>query len=169
MSVIVGYAPIEPIVQRILAPDELVQRQVWEILGGLYPRGKAAERRIDQRFPYPNILYLTPVSSDGISPAGEHVAVVGKHLSEHGVGFYYQQPLPYRKMIASLEMRLAMVRFSNRHYLVPLHAAWVVRQWRTILASRAIADPAQSELKRRDWRANRASHPVILAAATSPR
>jgi hypothetical protein len=31
------------------------------------------------------------------------VAVVGKTLSERGLGFYYQQPIHHRLMIASLE------------------------------------------------------------------
>ena len=29
--------------------------------------------------------------------------MVGKHLSERGLGFYHPQPLPYRRMIVSLE------------------------------------------------------------------
>ena len=29
--------------------------------------------------------------------------VVGKDISEHGLGFYHQAPLPHRRMIASLE------------------------------------------------------------------
>jgi hypothetical protein len=85
--------------------DEQVRLQIWGILAGLFPTGAVSERRFAQRFPYPNLIYLTPVGEDGISPAGTSVVVVGKHLSELGVGFYYQnQVLPHRRMIASLEM-----------------------------------------------------------------
>ena len=84
-------------------PDEMVRRQVWGLLAGLYPPGKLLERRIEQRFPFPNLLYLTVVAKDGISPLNESIVVVGKHLSERGLGFFHQQPLPYRRMIASVE------------------------------------------------------------------
>jgi hypothetical protein len=61
------------------------------------------ERRRDWRYPYPYLAYLTPVGADGVTPQGEPVVVVGKHLSEHGFGFYHREPLPYRRMIVSLE------------------------------------------------------------------
>ena len=66
------------------------------------PRG-GGERRRDQRYPFPHLIHLTPVGEDGITPEGQSVVVVGKHLSERGVGFYHPKPLPYRRMIASLE------------------------------------------------------------------
>lgn len=82
-------------------PDDPVRRQVWGLLSGLYPAGSLPERRADQRFPYPQLIYLTPLK-DG-HPAAQTVVVAGKHLSERGLGFYHQQPLPYRHMIASLQ------------------------------------------------------------------
>ena len=80
-----------------------VQAQVWGLLTALYPRNDLMERRRDSRYPFPCLLHLTPVADDGLTPKGETVVVVGKHLSEHGLGFYHQQPLPHRRMIASLE------------------------------------------------------------------
>jgi hypothetical protein len=86
-------------------PEGLVRGQVWEILTAVYPRRNCGERRAVQRFPYPQLLYLTPLEADGVTPAVGSVVVVGKHLSERGLGFYYQhKPLPYRRMIASLEV-----------------------------------------------------------------
>ena len=102
MSSVLSYLQLERSAEAAPIVNEALRRQVWGILAGLYPPGKTSERRIDQRFPYPHLLYLSPVGDDGISPAGESVVVVGKHLSEHGLGFFYQQPLPYRRMIASL-------------------------------------------------------------------
>ena len=73
------------------------------VLGPLHPQGSGVERRSQGRYPYPYLVQLTPVGDDGITPEGPSVVVVGKHLSEHGLGFYHPAPLPYRRMIASLE------------------------------------------------------------------
>jgi hypothetical protein len=105
MSIVLSYPQFEATTEASPIASDVMRRQVWGILSGLYPPGKAAERRVDQRFPYPYLLYLTRVGGDGISPAGESVVVVGKHLSEHGLGFFYQKPLPDRRMIASLQMQ----------------------------------------------------------------
>jgi hypothetical protein len=105
MSTVLSFPQLEMPATSGLLPEELVGQQVWRILAGLYPPGKVIERRADQRFPFPHLLYLTPVGSDGVSPTSESVVVVGKHLSERGLGFFYQQPLPYRRMIASLAMQ----------------------------------------------------------------
>lgn len=101
MSMVLRTAPIE-LLRGGEQTDDLVRRQVWGLLAGLYPPAKQIERRADQRFPYPHLIYLNPVAADGVTPLAGSVVVVGKHLSEHGLGFYHQQPLPYRRMIASL-------------------------------------------------------------------
>ncbi len=86
------------------AADEEVRAQVCGLLSTLYPRGNKAERRNEQRFPFPYLVHLTPVEADGSVKVDETVVVVGKHLSERGLGFYHQQPLPNRRMIVSLEV-----------------------------------------------------------------
>jgi hypothetical protein len=83
--------------------EEEVRLQVWGLLHALYPQREFVERRTDTRYPFPYLIHLTPVADDGITPAGETIVVVGKHLSEGGLGFYHPQPLPYRRMIASFE------------------------------------------------------------------
>jgi hypothetical protein len=83
-------------------PDGL-RGQVWSLLAGLCPRSELVERRSDWRYPYPYLIHLTPVGRDGITASGETIVVAGKQLSEHGLGFYHQEPLPYRRMVASLE------------------------------------------------------------------
>lgn len=93
-----------------------VRTRIWQLLGALYPRGNLVERRIDHRYPYPYLIYLTPVGDDGTTASGCPVVVVGKHLSEHGLGFYHPKPLPYRRMIASLEAAGG----SQLHFLVDL-------------------------------------------------
>jgi hypothetical protein len=49
------------------------------------------------------LLYLTPVAADGITPEGESVVVVGKSLSEWGLGVFHPRPLAQRHVIASLD------------------------------------------------------------------
>jgi hypothetical protein len=83
--------------------DDEVRVQVWGLLTAMYPRNDLLERRRDARYPFPCLVHLTPVGPDGLTPEGKTVVVVGRHLSEQGFGFYHQQPLPHRRMIASLE------------------------------------------------------------------
>jgi len=80
-----------------------IRLQVWGILTTLYPRTQPVERRSQTRYPFPYLIHLTPVGDDGRSPIGSGMVVVGKHLSEKGLGFYHPQPLPHRRMIASFE------------------------------------------------------------------
>ena len=83
--------------------DNDVQTQVWALLSALYPRSDVTERRRETRHPFPHLVHLTPVGHDDVTPIGEPVVVVGKHISQRGIGFYHPKPLPYRRMIASLE------------------------------------------------------------------
>lgn len=85
--------------------EDEIRAQVWGLLTTLYPRNDLVERRHDNRYPFPCLVHLTPVGQDGITPEGESVVVIGKHLSETGFGFFHRAPLPYRKMIVSLEGR----------------------------------------------------------------
>ncbi len=84
-------------------PSDETRTQVWAILATLYPKREMNERRRDTRYPFPYLVHLTPVGDDGATPEGEPIVVVGKHLSERGLGFYHPKPLPYRRMIASLQ------------------------------------------------------------------
>lgn len=86
------------------ASDDSVRMQVWSILGNLYPRGNLVERRRERRYPYPYLVHLTPVGPDGLTPHGESMVVVGKHLSDQGLGFYHPKPISHRRMIATLEV-----------------------------------------------------------------
>jgi hypothetical protein len=80
-----------------------VRVQVWGLLSTLYPRQEFMEKRKETRYPFPYLVHLTPVAADGVTQEGESVVVVGKHLSERGLGFYHPKPLPHRRVIASLE------------------------------------------------------------------
>ena len=83
--------------------DSDVRTQVWGLLTTLYPYHDSLERRQENRYPFPYLIHLTPVEADGVTPCDETIVVVGKHLSQRGLGFYHSKPLPYRRMIASLD------------------------------------------------------------------
>ena len=85
------------------AGEDDVRMQVWGLLTMLYPQHASTERRRGQRYPFPHLIQLTPVANDGVAPVGPSVVVAGKHISEHGLGFYHPAPLPHRRMIASLD------------------------------------------------------------------
>jgi hypothetical protein len=93
--------------------DDRVRSRVWSLLAAMDPHGHRLERRTGGRYPYPYLIHITPLGASGEVPAGEPVVVVGKHLSERGFSFYHPKPLPFRRVIATLETatgaRLAFV------------------------------------------------------------
>jgi len=109
--------------------DPTIAGQVVNLLTLAYPPTRV-ERRREQRFPYPHIVYMTECTEDGTPVAvvakpaindllpiaaeapnnvgcapGRIIAVVGKHLSRSGFGFFHKEPIPNRLMIASFEGR----------------------------------------------------------------
>jgi hypothetical protein len=88
-------------------PPRLIDSRVPELVRRLInaaalPRS-TPERRQTQRHPYPQLIRLTPVESPNNLARGESIVVVGKHLSEQGLGFFHHQPLPDRWVIATME------------------------------------------------------------------
>ncbi len=84
------------------AEEEEVKNLVRLAVSSPLPERQFAERRREKRHPYPYPIYLTPVARDGRTPQGKTIVVVGKHISDHGLDFYHREPLPYRRVIASL-------------------------------------------------------------------
>jgi hypothetical protein len=82
---------------------EAIRAQVAELLRSLYPQLGVIERRKHHRYPYPQIVHLTPLNETGRAATEETTTAVCKHLSERGLGFFHQQPLAHRRVIASLE------------------------------------------------------------------
>jgi hypothetical protein len=82
--------------------DPTVREYVREILSRSFKERVVGERRLDQRYPYPNLIPLIPVDENTLQPIGEPLVVVGKHLSQRGLDFFHNAPIPYRKMIAQL-------------------------------------------------------------------
>lgn len=83
------------------AIDEAIRDRVHELLMLMHRPGYKPERRGDRRYPYPQLVRLTPIGLDGQMPCGPAIVVAGKSLSEGGFGFYHPQPLSQRRMVAS--------------------------------------------------------------------
>jgi hypothetical protein len=83
--------------------EQRIRTSVQQVLGSLHPALHQAERRREKRHPFPYPVYLTPVGRSGLTPAGETIVVLGKHLSELGFDFYHRDPLPHRRAILSFE------------------------------------------------------------------
>ena len=96
------YPQIDLLPEQDAASDE-IRTQVWGLLTMLYAKVTAVERRRESRYPFPFLVHLTPVAEDGTTPCAERLIVVGKHISERGLGFYHPRPLPYRRAIASVQ------------------------------------------------------------------
>jgi hypothetical protein len=91
-----------PTVGRSAAESEITDG-VRSVLASHFAGVLALERRRDRRFPYPHLIYLTPLADDGQTLAGNPLVAVGKQLSETGLGFFHDSPLPHRRMVVSLE------------------------------------------------------------------
>ena len=99
----VGEPQLDLLLEPGNSPDDEIQAQVWGMLTTFYPQQDLVERRCENRYPFPCLIYLTPVAADGLTPAGETLVAAGKHLSVRGLSFYHPQPIPHRRMIVSLE------------------------------------------------------------------
>jgi len=102
MSVLTQQPVPSPLGPRPEKTETGLRGQVAEVIARLYPRPDCAERRQENRWPFPYLVHLTPVD-EALAPQGETVVVVGKHLSQRGLGFYHPHPLPHRRMIVSLD------------------------------------------------------------------
>ena len=102
MSMLLAAPTIQPAGEPRMRPDQDLFFAVRSLLGTQHSH-IGMERRREQRFPYPYPIRLTPVTTDGTVPPAESVVVLGKHLNEHGLDFYYKEPLAYRRVIASFE------------------------------------------------------------------
>jgi hypothetical protein len=82
--------------------DEQIERCVQFALRGSSPNRTHDERRRHKRHPFPYPIRLTPVNalSDAV---GESIVVLGKHLTNQGLDFYYQHPVSHRRVIASFD------------------------------------------------------------------
>jgi hypothetical protein len=95
---------IEPSPFRFVSTHETPVRAHYLRAGQLtQPNVRGLDRRSHRRIPYGRLLALTPVGDDSLTPCGELIYVVGKHLSPAGLDFYHHEPISQRFAVASLE------------------------------------------------------------------
>ncbi len=85
---------------RATVPDELVRSQVRMLLHRSAVDITLLERRRDRRFPFPMLMTLWPADSDRLDTS---FVIVGKDISERGLGFFHQQPILCRRAIVVCE------------------------------------------------------------------
>jgi hypothetical protein len=78
-----------------ISAQQTCRETVRRLVASLAPRRGTIDRRGDRRFPFPYLVRLSPVEAVQDAPP---LVVIGKHLSETGLGFYHQHPLPYRRV-----------------------------------------------------------------------
>jgi hypothetical protein len=99
MSIAIADTPVEFVTGRANTAEETVRAKVWSLVSKHFPQHNS-DRRGDQRFPFAQLLIVTPATNVRTE---DRIIVVGKHLSEKGLGMFHPQPLPYRRVIASVE------------------------------------------------------------------
>ncbi|MGB6044830.1 MAG: hypothetical protein WBF93_16870 [Pirellulales bacterium] len=78
-------------------------QKIADLCCDLYPKNQIHdERRNENRYPFPYLVTISPVESDGLTPLAQPFSVVAKQISEGGIGFYYNEPMPYRYVVVSL-------------------------------------------------------------------
>lgn len=107
---------------RRIGVDQQIERCVQFALRGASPNRTHDERRRQKRHPFPYPVRLIPVNTRG-DMLGDPIVVLGKHLSNQGLDFYYQHPVSHRRVIASFDcesqgrvemlMDLTWCRFSG--------------------------------------------------------
>lgn len=61
------------------------------------------ERRRYERVAMPVLLQLTPLDDGGRPRSDQTITIVGKDISQRGLSFFHDRPLPYRRAIAALD------------------------------------------------------------------
>jgi hypothetical protein len=64
----------------------------------------SSQRRQAQRIAFPQLIRLQAVDPETLVPHDESTVVVGKFLSEQGLGFFHQEPMPHRFVVASIDV-----------------------------------------------------------------
>lgn len=102
--------------------QEEVARSVRLALWHNRPAQTPNERRCERRHPFPHPIELQPLRDDGCTSDGEPFIVLGKDLSEKGIGFYYRKPITARHALvrltcgsyqATLQIELTWCRFGS--------------------------------------------------------
>ncbi|MDA7950995.1 MAG: hypothetical protein MPJ24_05850 [Pirellulaceae bacterium] len=96
-------APLNSTTSSRQAQETKVRVTVRELISWREFPTAVDSRRTEKRHPFPYPIFLTPINESRELLVDETFVVIGKHLSELGVDFYFDQPLPCRRLVASFE------------------------------------------------------------------
>lgn len=65
------------------------------------PSPPTSERRRETRHPYPNPVWITPLSDSGEPLDAETFVVLGRHISSQGLDCFSREPIAHRRVITS--------------------------------------------------------------------
>lgn len=94
--------PLEPLDGSPICRNDPIGERVRAALVGAKPMREAVERRREPRHPFPYPVQITPVTAHGKLVPDLSIFVLGKHISRLGLDFYHIEPVPHRRVIASL-------------------------------------------------------------------
>ena len=86
------------------APADAVGAQVRRVIAATAAPDIASQRRQSQRTAFPQLLRLQAVDPLTLVPQDESLVVVGRFLSEQGLGFFHQEPMPHRFVVVSIDV-----------------------------------------------------------------
>jgi hypothetical protein len=105
-----------------LIDNDTIKGQVEALLAQLHP-GVIVERRRQVRVAAPVLFRLTPLDEDRQLVSDQSIVVVGKNISQRGISFIHNRPLPYRRARLTLiqpgmgtfdaEMDISWCRFTR--------------------------------------------------------
>lgn len=77
--------------------------EVASLLRRLHPVVQP-DRRVEQRTPIPFLFELSPSNQEPPELLSHSMVVVGKDITERGIAFYHDQPIPYRRAVLSIDL-----------------------------------------------------------------
>lgn len=84
-----------------MTTEESVSGQVRRLLQRQAGDSALVERRRDRRYPFPTLMTLWPADGERLETS---FVIVGKDISDRGLGFFHQQPITCRRAVVVCEL-----------------------------------------------------------------
>lgn len=83
-------------------PESMLDQRLRSLVEMFQP-GIPADRRLYDRIAIPALFRLSPLDPGQNEQISESIVVVGKNLSQRGIGFFHDRPIPYRRALMELD------------------------------------------------------------------
>jgi hypothetical protein len=101
-----------------LPGENEIHAQTAALIQHLMRGSRAIEQRTVGRYAFPKLVRLVPIGKAGDLLDDEAVVAVGKNVSFDGMCVFHQQPLPYRHVLACIDMD------ADTSFQIPLDLHW---------------------------------------------